>query len=307
MYQILGRGLKETQYRRLIGVLQSLNRLRHLAKLGGRNEIADSIMAVIGMYERGEKRAAKEGGSEGARKRAKIDEVGRVYALGRRKTSSARVWVIPIQKHPEAKQAAKGGKGGEAPVTPSQILINSLPVSQYFTHTSDRERVFRPLKLTGLLTAYNVFCLVRGGGTTGQAEAVAMGLSRALAELEPGVKGIIRQGEYLLPLGGRCGLPGFWHLGLGTDILAVREAYAARSQNGGEEEDKSRKGQKGVCLGQAIIHWLVFHEDSYSFRIHFPLIAIGEVFTISGIVMSSLFIPRRASDLSAHHVLILGI
>jgi small subunit ribosomal protein S9 len=195
MYQILGKGLKETQYRRLIGVLQALNRLRHLAKLGGRDEIAESIMGVIGMYERGDKRAATESGKEGSRKRPKIDEVGRVYALGRRKTSSARVWVIPIQNDQETKPAPKGGRIPVIPVTPSQILVNSLPVSQYFTHSSDRERAFRPLKLTGLLTAYNVFCLVRGGGTRGQAEAIAMGISRALAELEPSVKGIIRQGK----------------------------------------------------------------------------------------------------------------
>jgi ribosomal protein S9 len=253
MYQILGRGLKETQYRRLIGVLQGLNRLRHLAKLGGRDEIAESIMGVIGMYERGDKRAAKESGTEGGRKRPKIDEVGRVYALGRRKTSSARVWVIPIQNNQETKSAARGGQKIAIPVTPAQILINSLPVSQYFTHSSDRERVFRPLKLTGLLTAYNVFCLVRGGGTTGQAEAIAMGLSRALAELEPGVKGIIRQGK--------C-FPNWltieiWILAIVLMYLACRKTHASRSQNGGEEKDESRKGEKGICMGQAVDGWPV--------------------------------------------------
>lgn len=243
MYQILGVSLKETQYRRLLGVLNGLNKLRHLAVLCGREDVAKDIMNVIGMYERGEKRAEKESGKEGSRKKPKMDEYGRVYALGRRKTSSARVWVIPTQDIPESTT-------GEPSVTPSQILVNSLPVGQYFTHTSDREKVFRPLKLTGLLTAYNVFCLVRGGGTTGQAEAIAMGLSRALAELEPGAKGIIRQGEYKE-------VSNFIRTVL-IPFSICREAHASRSENGGEEEDKSGEGQKSIYMGQAMTFLSLF-------------------------------------------------
>jgi small subunit ribosomal protein S9 len=83
-------------------------------------------------------------------------------------------------------------------------MVNGLPAATYFQNTADRERVFRPLQLTGLLTAYNVFALVRGGGSTGQSEAIAMGLARCLKILEPSVKSII----------GRCesGMFSFGHL-----------------------------------------------------------------------------------------------
>ncbi|KIM22333.1 hypothetical protein M408DRAFT_79169 [Serendipita vermifera MAFF 305830] len=205
MYQILGKGIKETQYRRLINVLGELNRLRHLAVLGGEQTVAAEIMAVIGKYERGDRRERVESGTEGGRKKPKIDEHGRVYALGKRKTSSARVWIVPIQSTSPGTASGSGPTEGSLkkwnastlPVQPAQILVNGVPAATYFTHSADRERVFRPLKLTGLLTSYNVFCLARGGGTTGQAEAIAMGISRTLQVLEPGAKGIIRQGKLM--------------------------------------------------------------------------------------------------------------
>ncbi|KIO32212.1 hypothetical protein M407DRAFT_66924, partial [Tulasnella calospora MUT 4182] len=65
-------------------------------------------------------------------------------------------------------------------VKTSQILINNLPLAEYFPTVTDREKVTRPLKLAGVLGAYNVFALVRGGGTSGQAGALAHGIAKAL-------------------------------------------------------------------------------------------------------------------------------
>lgn len=59
---------------------------------------------------------------------------------------------------------------------------------------SDRERVIRPLQLAGVLGAFNVFALVRGGGTSGQAGAVSLGLARGLAAHLPDVESILRKG-----------------------------------------------------------------------------------------------------------------
>lgn len=58
----------------------------------------------------------------------------------------------------------------------------------------DRERVIRPFKVTGLLGAYNVFAIVRGGGTTGQSGAVTLGVAKGLAAHLPEVEPILRKG-----------------------------------------------------------------------------------------------------------------
>ena len=68
------------------------------------------------------------------------------------------------------------------------------------TVNADRERVVRPLQLAGLLGAFNVFALVRGGGTSGQSGAVSLGLARGLAAHVPDIENILRKGESLIPL-----------------------------------------------------------------------------------------------------------
>lgn len=189
MDQLIGKGIRETQYRRLITVLSQLNRLKRIAELGGAQNVAKDIAEIIAPFERPNKeilQAQKTG-----RKKPVPDEHGRAYALGRRKTSSARVWVIPIQ--PSTYLATQDA--GTVPT--AQVLINGLPVSRYFTHIMDRERVFRPLKLTGTLASYNVFSLVRGGGTMAQAEAIALGISKCMQVLEPSVGSILKQGKLL--------------------------------------------------------------------------------------------------------------
>ena len=59
---------------------------------------------------------------------------------------------------------------------------------------TDRERVLRPLKITGLLGAFNVFAIARGGGTTGQSGSVSLGIARALVVHVPEVQFILRKG-----------------------------------------------------------------------------------------------------------------
>lgn len=56
----------------------------------------------------------------------------------------------------------------------------------------------RPLKVAGVLGGFNIFALVRGGGTSGQSGAVALGIAKALAAHEPGVEGILRKGDSIL-------------------------------------------------------------------------------------------------------------
>lgn len=69
------------------------------------------------------------------------------------------------------------------------------------SHTShspgpaERERVVRPFKIAGLLGAFNVFALIRGGGTTGQSGALSLGIAKALAAHVPDVEPLLRKGK----------------------------------------------------------------------------------------------------------------
>jgi small subunit ribosomal protein S9 len=183
--QIVGRNVRQTEYRRLITILTQLNRLKRIATLCGNNEIATQIATTVAPYEKPNKSELEA--LRSTRKKPVPDENGRVYAVGRRKTSSARVWVI--KKQPEAYTEASDR--GSVPTT--ECLVNGIPAARYFAQVTERERVFMPFRLTGLLSSYNVFCIVRGGGTTAQSEAISMGISRALQVLEPEVSPILKQ------------------------------------------------------------------------------------------------------------------
>ena len=86
------------------------------------------------------------------------------HAIGRRKTSVARVYVKP-------------GKG--------EITINKRELSNYFSTATLQYKVRQPLSLTDNLNNFDVTVNVEGGGITGQAEAIRLGLSRALCEINP--------------------------------------------------------------------------------------------------------------------------
>lgn len=94
-----------------------------------------------------------------------------VWGTGRRKTAVARVRIKP-------------GAG--------KFLVNDRDVREFFCVERDREAVHNPLKVTETLKSIDVFVNVRGGGITGQAGAVSLGLSRALAEYNPEYEGKLR-------------------------------------------------------------------------------------------------------------------
>jgi len=93
------------------------------------------------------------------------------YGTGRRKHAVARVWLVP-------------GDG--------KIVINERPLEQYFPGKTLETVVKQPLELTGTLDRFDVKVNVHGGGISGQAGAVRMGIARALlqadAELRPVLK-----------------------------------------------------------------------------------------------------------------------
>jgi small subunit ribosomal protein S9 len=99
------------------------------------------------------------------------------YATGRRKESTARVFLKP-------------GKG--------EIFINEKPLDEYFKmREAYRIKVRKPLEVLGVLSKYTVNAYVKGGGTTGQADAVSLGIARALASISDEYKKILRKHELL--------------------------------------------------------------------------------------------------------------
>ena len=88
----------------------------------------------------------------------------RYYATGKRKTSIARVWIIP-------------GDG--------RMLVNNTPVDEYFLRRTSLEIIKQPFEITGTWGRYDVRATVAGGGLSGQAGALRHGITKALLEVDP--------------------------------------------------------------------------------------------------------------------------
>jgi len=97
-------------------------------------------------------------------------------AVGRRKTSSARVRLYP-------------GTG--------TILINERPLEDYFKRETDILALTKPLVVTDTRDSYNVSVHVKGGGTTGQAGAVAHGIARALCVADESLRPVLKKNGLL--------------------------------------------------------------------------------------------------------------
>ncbi|GBE81021.1 hypothetical protein SCP_0307440 [Sparassis crispa] len=221
--------LTMSRYRRLVGLLNQLGNFRRIADVAGCEGLAEQIQSVLDLFERENKEAFL---ARGKRNPVKFDEYGRTYTVGRRKESTARAWVIPVQGTTTVRTESYLSTTGmdsfpsgpavdglqasptqslelplstELPdlmpapvkVTTTNILINNTPLSQYFVLSADRERVVRPFKIAGLVGAFNVFALVRGGGTTGQSGAISLAIAKALVAHVPDVELILRRAKLL--------------------------------------------------------------------------------------------------------------
>lgn len=97
--------------------------------------------------------------------------------LGRRKSATARV-----RLHAD-------GEG--------QFIINGKAYNDYFGREIDAMKTLQPLQLTQTESQFNVTVLVKGGGNTGQADAIRMGVSRALLKLDPEHRSLLRKAGFL--------------------------------------------------------------------------------------------------------------
>jgi small subunit ribosomal protein S9 len=98
------------------------------------------------------------------------------YGTGRRKSSTARVFLRP-------------GKGA--------IVVNTRPLDTFFGRETSRMIVRQPLVLTKLTEKFDVMVTVEGGGNTGQAGAIRLGIARALVEYDENLKPELRKAGFM--------------------------------------------------------------------------------------------------------------
>lgn len=97
--------------------------------------------------------------------------------IGRRKESTARVRLM-------------SGSG--------QFIVNGKSLDEYFTRLGDSDTILAPLAVVGeSRDKYDFTVLVKGGGVTGQAEAIQLGVARALIKYDPDLRPPLRKGGYL--------------------------------------------------------------------------------------------------------------
>ena len=114
------------------------------------------------------------------------DRHGWWWAVGRRKTAVARVRLRP----------AKEGEGkGDLKIQIARKRFKTI--DEYFFEPRDRKDARAPLELTGLMGDLDVFVRCRGGGTMGQAQAVRLGIARAIVGFDPNHERALRDAGFL--------------------------------------------------------------------------------------------------------------
>lgn len=98
------------------------------------------------------------------------------YGTGRRKTSTARVRLVP-------------GSG--------KVLVNNRDAAEYFPYETQLLLLNQPLVTTDTVGTYDVLVNVNGGGFTGQAGAIRHGISRALLEADPEYRSALKSEGFL--------------------------------------------------------------------------------------------------------------
>lgn len=98
------------------------------------------------------------------------------YSTGRRKRAVARVWMMP-------------GSG--------KIAINRRELDDYFGRATSKMILRQPLELTETLGRYDIYVNVSGGGLSGQAEAIRLGVTRSLMQINPAFRPALKKAGYV--------------------------------------------------------------------------------------------------------------
>jgi len=107
------------------------------------------------------------------------------YGTGRRKEAVARVFL-----RPGSGRISVNGKD-------FQEYVNGKDFQEYFRGILVGVQALEPLKVTNTAGRYDAVITVKGGGPSGQADAIKLGVARALLEVDPAYRDILKQGGYL--------------------------------------------------------------------------------------------------------------
>lgn len=100
----------------------------------------------------------------------------RFYATGKRKNAIAKVWLKP-------------GSGN--------VLVNKRALEIYFGRQTSRMIIFQPFELTQTMGRFDIVASVQGGGLSGQAGAIKHGISKALLDVDPSYRSILKSAGFL--------------------------------------------------------------------------------------------------------------
>lgn len=103
-------------------------------------------------------------------------EKNSIYATGRRKCAVARVWLMP-------------GSG--------KVTINRREIDNYFGRATSKMILRQPLELTTQTANYDVYANVCGGGLSGQADAIKLGITRALMKINASFRPPLKAAGYV--------------------------------------------------------------------------------------------------------------
>lgn len=101
------------------------------------------------------------------------------HQVGKRKNGVARVYLRP--------------RAGETGV----IRVNNRGFEEYFTRPTSRMLIMQPLELTNTVGRFDVYVNVKGGGASGQAGAVKHGITKALLEVDPAFRPVLKKAGFI--------------------------------------------------------------------------------------------------------------
>lgn len=105
-----------------------------------------------------------------------MEKENKFYATGKRKTAIARTWLMP-------------GSG--------KITVNNRPVEDYFPLETSQIELTMPFRLTSTLGNYDVKATVKGGGISGQTDAVRHGITKALILVNPEFRTVLKRAGFM--------------------------------------------------------------------------------------------------------------
>ncbi|PQE16581.1 hypothetical protein CJF30_00003288 [Rutstroemia sp. NJR-2017a BBW] len=156
---VSGETVKASKYHKIIEILHRLNHIHPSVMPAEVRQALNTFKRDVNPHEN-------------VAKPIPIDQFGRALGVGKRKSSTARAWLVE-------------GTG--------EVLINGKTLAEAFGRVHDRESAIWALKATDRIDKYNVWALVNGGGTTGQAEALTLAVGKALLSHEPALKPALRR------------------------------------------------------------------------------------------------------------------